>query len=93
MEALTTKLADSKGRIMLGNKFANRPFIVKCCGPDGEITLTPAAVVPARELWLYENKKALGLVHEGLDEARAGRFSEEPPDLDADASLVDQLDD
>lgn len=46
---------------------------------------------PDREAWLNENEVAKGLVDEGLRQAKAGRFSDSPPDLDADAPLAEGL--
>lgn len=49
------------------------------------------AAIPEQEAWLYRNNDALSLVQKGLEQARAGRFSETPPDLDADAALVQAM--
>jgi hypothetical protein len=87
---MTTKLADGKGRIMLGSRFANKMFIINDADP-GRIIITPAVAIPAEEAWLYENQKALNLLRQGLAQARAGKFSKTPPNLDQDASLVAKL--
>jgi hypothetical protein len=44
-------------------------------------------------MWLYTNEKAKALVHQGLAEARAGKFSKNPPNLKADKDLVGDLED
>jgi hypothetical protein len=44
-----------------------------------------------QETWLYENEIASSLVREGLQQAKSGKFSETPPDLEADAALVVEL--
>jgi hypothetical protein len=85
---MTTKLADSKGRILLGSEFANLMIIVDDSTP-GQIVLKPAKAVPLAEAWLYENEKALALVRKGLAQARQRKFSKTPPDLDADAKLAE----
>lgn len=89
---MTTKLADSKGRVMLGNRFANCTFLVDDSDPH-QIVLTPAVAVPAREAWLYQNQKALASLRRGLAQAKAGQFSKSPPDLDADSKLLAESED
>jgi hypothetical protein len=49
--------------------------------------------VSLRESWLYKNKAAHAAVTEGLEQASRGEFSDNPPDLEADDALADQLDD
>jgi hypothetical protein len=55
------------------------------------IIITPAVAIPEGEAWLYKNAEALRRVREGLEQARQGKFSTSPPDLDADAALADQF--
>jgi hypothetical protein len=52
-----------------------------------------ARVIPEREVWLYENPKALASVRRGLDQARKGNVTKNPPDLKAAAKLAGQLED
>lgn len=40
---------------------------------DDKIILEPMAEIPAREAWLYQNPKALGMVLEGLKQAEEGK--------------------
>jgi hypothetical protein len=87
---MITKTADSKGRISLGKRFANRTFIIEETG-EMELKLQPARIIPEREAWLYENKEAEASVLRGLEQARAGRFSTSPPDLAADQALVEEI--
>ncbi len=89
---MITKTTDSKGRISLGKRFANKTFIIEETG-EMELRLQPARIVPEREGWLFENEDAEASVLRGLKEARAGRFSRTPPDLNADQRLVDELED
>ncbi|HVA48336.1 MAG TPA: hypothetical protein VNH11_18360 [Pirellulales bacterium] len=49
--------------------------------------------IPEREAWLYRNPEAMAAVRRGLEQARNGEFSGNPPDLGADAALVDEADD
>jgi len=86
-----TKSADSKGRIALGRRFANRTVIVREVD-ETEVVVTLASVIPEREAWLFRNEQAQALVAAGLEQARAGRFSDSSPDLEADAELSAQLD-
>lgn len=85
-----TKTTDAKGRLTLGQEFANKTFIIKHQS-DTEILFTLARVVPEREAWLYENQEAKNRVAAGLQQAKARQFSDSPPDLDADAALADEL--
>jgi hypothetical protein len=89
---MTTKTADSKGRISLGSQFANQTVIVEDVDST-EVRITLAQVVPQRELWLYKNPKAKASVLRGLTQAKAGKTVKTPPDLEADARLVEQLND
>ena len=91
-DAMTTKLADKKGRIFLGSEFANITVILDDSTP-GQIIIKPAKVVPLVDAWLYDNEKALTLVRKGLKQAQKDQFSENPPDLEADAELADSIED
>jgi hypothetical protein len=88
-----TKLVDSKGRVALGSRFANRMVLIDESEP-GRIIIMPAVAIPEHEAWLYKNQDALGLVRQGLADAREGRFAEEAPDVAKDAEddeLVEKL--
>jgi hypothetical protein len=87
----TTKTADSKGRVVLGGEFANRPLIVEQVS-ETEVLITMARVIPEHEAWLYENHHALAAVRRGLAQARARKLVE-APDLDADGKLAAKLQD
>lgn len=86
------KSTDSKGRVTLGGHFANRAVIVEHRSDD-EVVVRLARVIPEREVWLYENPKALASVRRGLDQARKGNVTKNPPDLKAAAKLAEQLED
>jgi hypothetical protein len=86
---MTTKTTDSKGRVTLGERFANRTVIIEEID-ETEVRVTIARVVPEREMWLHENRQANAAVHRGLADAKAGRLTA-GPDLAADASLADRL--
>ncbi|MCE5268710.1 MAG: hypothetical protein LLG00_12580 [Planctomycetaceae bacterium] len=87
---MTTKLADAKGRVALGTRFANQTVIVEEVDPT-EVRVTLAAVVPQREVWLHRNAKARESVHRGLAQARSGKLAKTPPNLDRDAAIVKRL--
>ena len=89
---MTTKVVDSKGRIVLGNRFVGRTVIVDDSDPE-RIVITPAVVIPESEAWLYRNKKALNSVRKGLGEAKDRRFAKDEPKLDEDSILVGELED
>ena len=90
--SMTVKIADSKGRIVLGPRFANKPVIIEEVD-DTEVRVIAAEVVPQRELWLHRNIKARDSVDRGLAQAKARMFSRKPPDLDTDESLAKSLGD
>ena len=85
-----TKTTDAKGRVALGQRFANKTVIIREVDAT-EVLVTIARVIPEREAWLHENELAKGRVLTGLRQAQAGQFSGSPPDLDADAALADAL--
>ncbi len=41
---------------------------------DGRIILEPMAEVPARELWLHQNDKALKSLQKGIQDANEGKL-------------------
>jgi hypothetical protein len=87
-----TKTADSKGRITLGAKFADRTVLLTPVS-DTEVLVTLAQVIPEQEAWLYKNRKALDSVRRGLEQAKARRFSKHPPNLAAFAKLAESIPD
>lgn len=86
------KTADSKGRISLGQRFANKPVIIEDLS-DTEVKISMARVIPEREMWLYQNPEARELVFSALERLKRGEFAENPPDLDADEELASRLED
>lgn len=81
---MTTKTVDSKGRLTLDKRFANQTVIVEELN-ECEVIVKLARVIPERELWLWQNPTALGMVLKGLEEATRREFVP-GPDLDADAA-------
>ena len=91
-QSSTTKNVDSKGRLTLGEAFANRTVLVESNG-QGEIIVRLARVIPERESWLYENKPALASVRRGLEQAAAGQFVKKAVVLKAASRLAAALQD
>jgi hypothetical protein len=89
---MQTKTADSKGRINLGKEFANKTFFVTK-SRENEIKLEVAAVIPERELWLYQNAEARKALSEAIERVKAGEFAESPPDLDEEEPWEKELED
>ena len=85
-----TKNVDSKGRLTLGESFANCTVLVEDRG-KGELLIKLARVIPEREAWLYENKEAVASVRRGLNQAASGKFAKKGPDLVAAAALSELL--
>jgi len=92
MTTKTTKTTDSKGRLALGARYANATFIVQEVD-ENEIRIIAAKVIPQSEAWLFENTKHLEAVERGLDQARAGMLSTNPPNLKEDGELLAELED
>ena len=68
MTSMTLTL-DSRKRITLGKILPDpRTSSVKAYIKDDKIILEPLVEIPARELWLYQNKKALHRVKQGLSQ-------------------------
>jgi len=83
---MLTKTVDSKGRITLGEKFANQQVIIEQVD-ETEVRVTLARIIPAREAWLYNNPAAKASVSAGLKAAAARQFAR-PPDLKADERIL-----
>lgn len=85
------KVADGKGRILLGNEYANTEFIIER-RKDGVLLLRPAVTVPVTEAWLFQNKEALASVTRGLEQARKREFVDSPVSQE-DETWISTLDD
>src|SRR5471032_1850517 len=65
---------DDRGRVALGKALkdlGDASFDVYLDG-EGRIVLDPQVSIPASEVWLYRNRKALSSLRRGLAEAAAG---------------------
>ncbi len=68
MEAINLSV-DSKNRISLTKLLPDlKVSSVKAYKEDDRIVLEPMVEIPAREIWLYRNKKALKKVRKGLSQ-------------------------
>jgi len=65
------KRIDALGRMNLGKDLANETFMVQRYD-DGSMLLTPVAVIPKRELWLWRDQEALEAVKRGLEQSARG---------------------
>ncbi len=65
---------DGKRRISIGKLIVDdvTGFSVTKC-EDGRLILEPTIDIPAREVWLFRNEKALAAVKIGLAEAASGK--------------------
>lgn len=86
------KTVDSKGRVSLGKRFANKPVIIESLS-DTEVKVSLARVIPEREMWLYENPEARETVFSALERLKTREFAEDPPDIDADEEMASRLED
>jgi ABC-type proline/glycine betaine transport system substrate-binding protein len=64
-------VADSRGRVALGVEAKGRIFSITVAA-DGEFTITPMAVMPEREAWLWRNPEDRASFDKGVQEAREG---------------------
>ena len=60
---------DTKGRVSLGKRTMGVSSYILKEDQEGRILLEPLVEIPAREKWLFENRKALGSVKKGLDQS------------------------
>lgn len=67
---------DSKGRITLGQEFANSMVIVE--RDDDKVTIRRGQVVPAREAWVHRVRGTSQALARALADARAGRAVKGP---------------
>ncbi len=70
-----TKTLDERNRVSLGKIAKGIKRVRLYRNKVGEIFIQPLAEIPASELWLYRNKKALASVKKGLRDATRRRVS------------------
>jgi hypothetical protein len=67
---------DSKGRITLGHLAEGvSGFLIIKSKKSNRLILEPYAEIPAREKWLFDNKRALESVKKGIRQSAAGQIS------------------
>lgn len=71
------KVADAKGRVVLGPKAANQSLQVEESGV-GEWTVRLVEPVPVKEAWLFKNPEALRRVQLGFRQAQNREFATDP---------------
>ena len=77
-------ILDAKNRVTLGNKIMGKTPLGRMevdafgilIGSEGDILLRPMVNIPSRELWIYQNPKALKSIQKGLQDAREGKITE-----------------
>lgn len=63
---------DAKGRVTLGNLAKDVSSFNVSLDKQGRIILEPNTEIPAREVWLFKNPKALASVKRGLVQSAEG---------------------
>ena len=64
---------DAKKRLSLGEALGDAKAYNIYRNPLGQLILDPVKAVPASEMWLYENSRALASVKQGLRESAEGK--------------------
>lgn len=72
---------DSKNRVALGRLPVKADHFEILVNDTGQILLIPHISIPADELWLFQNKKALASLMQGWQEAREGKLLDSPEDF------------
>jgi len=70
MESSRVVRPDNKGRILLGELAKGISSFRVFIDDEQRIILEPFAEIPAREKWLFENKKSLASVMRGLQQSK-----------------------
>ena len=74
-EEVGTRSIDDRNRITIGEIFKGSSRVRMYKNDRGEVLLQPLVEIPASELWLFNNKKALKSVQKGLKDASEGKIS------------------
>ncbi len=74
-EEITQARMDSKHRVALGKSVSSQVTSFKIYrNAHGQVILDPMVSIPAHETWLFKNKRASQMVHQGLEDAKQGRL-------------------
>ena len=84
------KVADAKGRVLLGPSVARQPVQVEERG-EGEWVVRAIEPVPIKEAWLFKNPEALKRVQNGIKQAQNREFATDPRE-GRDYSWLDDVD-
>ena len=76
---VSTKTIDERKRLTIGEYLRGFKRVRLYQNDAGEILVRPVVEIPASELWLYKNKKALQSVYAGLKDAAEGKISKLDP--------------
>ncbi len=87
MSSLKKLAVGDKGRITLGALAKGASSFEVEELTNGNLLLKPLIEVPAQEVWLFRNKKALESVKRGLADSAAGKTNDAPEDF---SEYVDQ---
>jgi hypothetical protein len=81
-QEVTEARVDAKHRVTLGRLVDRQVSGFRVYrNAHGQIILDPLVAIPAHEAWLFQSKRAAGLVQRGLDDARRGRLSKAREDF------------
>ena len=81
-QEVTEARVDAKRRVTLGRVVDSHVSGFRIYrNAHGQIILDPLVAIPAHEAWLFQDKRAAGLVQRGLDDARHGRLSKAKEDF------------
>lgn len=72
---ISTKTVDERQRVNLGDEIKGIKRVQLFKNAAGEILIRPLVEIPAREAWLYKNKKAFSSLQKGLEDVAAGKVS------------------
>lgn len=64
---------DAKKRLSLGDAAQGATAYNIYCNSIGQLILDPVKIIPASEIWLYENPQAIESVKQGLRESAEGK--------------------
>ncbi len=64
---------DAKKRLSIGQAMTKGAAYAIYRNSLGQIVLDPVVTIPASELWLFKNKRALTAVKRGLEDSASGR--------------------
>ena len=73
-QEIATRTIDAKHRITIGRLIDGYKRVKIYKNREGEILLKPLVELPASEVWLFKDKKALKSIRRGLHDAADGNI-------------------